>query len=1656
MNMRQLTRQLLGVCALSFVASSAATAGNNIWTRLGDLETTVNVVEFDPAEPNRLFAGAADGIYRSADGGESWQEVGGTEIDGSVLSIEIDPADPLRIYAGVSDGLYASNDGGSTWARAANLDAAVFSITAAADAVVYVGTFGRGVFRSVNHGASFAAGGDSQRDDTVFAIEAISTDTFYAGTARGLFVSRNSAQTWEALGATLSGLSVRAVHLSVDPLHMLVGTFTQGVLRSEDGGMNWLPMNDGLDILAVRSMAVDPSDESRVFVATSTGGFYRTIKGTQGWEVINAGLPKLTARDVIALPTNPRRIVGVGPEPGVWEISFEPESLIQLARSPVVFGETPVSNTRIRTLPVSNAGDADLQISSLTLGNNSSFSVISPEFPLTLSESNSITVRLQFLPQAGGVARDTLEIRSNDQDEPVVRIPLRGTGVHAELASDLTSLVFGTVRIGEFEDLTIELRNAGSAPVLLENALFEHAASFRVVSFEPQTLQPSERLAVPIRFMPFVPGGIETRLVFLTDSAMQPRFEIEVHGLGTAPDLTVLQSALDFGTVDVGSGKGLPLEISNSGNTEMIISRIEVDGDAFRVPFVTPLTLDPGELFTLTVTFLPLTTGDQSGTLTIQSDAPGPLGRMEVGLRGSGGALTLIPQEAIPLGPGPVSMIVGDWNLDGNGDVAVADSASGRIRVLFGDGSGAFPEGQRAIYPSGISLYEPWDEPVSIASASILGTAPDLVVADRVARTISILRNNGSGQFDISREDIYIGHAVADVHAMDLDADGDVDLAVADGDNPSVTLLFNNGRGTFNARSTRVVEATPSALGAGNLNSDGHGDLVVANSGAGTVSVLLSDRSGGYQARRDFAVGTQPAALRLVDYDADGDNDIIVANRGSMDIAILANDGEGSFTRVRSIGVGMRPLGLALSDLSADIFSDLVVAGASAPNLTFLENDGRGDFFAKEIQITEVSSRAVEIVNIDAASDTVGTNDILVLSAAESQLQVFLNSDNRRQDPPRPPEAVVAQDLERDLGRRVEVMWQAPDLDEQIGRTTEYAVFRSKSGTGPFVEIGSVTAGNRRFIDVATLGDTFYYNVKARNALTGSSPSDTVSAASLPSPFFELQLVNEPRLSIGDTLRVKAFITPAEHRIAGLSFYATFEDSALNLVQADSTTTGIVPFRPDSASLGNFSLLENRLQPGARNKINFSVASLNIPPGVDPIPLGEIWFRTTKDTVASISIDDDPVLNRQSAVVEALTGNFLLPFIPSRPTQVSISDFQVTGQVALEGRTAPNLGEQVSLYFVRRDGKPLESPLNDEDRTKAGIQYTLDDNGRFELVQIPKDTYRVFLKPPSHLQGRVPTDSVAVGDSLRKHLTFNWTSPVSSDSSSSLLAGDATDDNLINMADFGFWVRYFGTSSADQAVWSQAKGADFNRDNQVNNDDFFLFAQNFGRIGVLLPNAVQKKSRPRGWAYLDSENQALRVAEVGPIIGYALRLPPGAEPVANRSGTVWENRSTQFRHWNQESGTHVLVAESDGVSVDGDGVLAYLDMPADLSPELMDLEILSVDGRVYQYIVARQKQLPVRSALLHNYPNPFNPETIIPFAVAAPSGSVGPAPVTLEVFNVLGQKMRTLVSGELRPGYHRVVWDGRDESGFEVASGIYIYRLEVGEFHQSRRFLLVR
>ena len=93
---------------------------------------------------------------------------------------------------------------------------------------------------------------------------------------------------------------------------------------------------------------------------------------------------------------------------------------------------------------------------------------------------------------------------------------------------------------------------------------------------------------------------------------------------------------------------------------------------------------------------------------------------------------------------------------------------------------------------------------------------------------------------------------------------------------------------------------------------------------------------------------------------------------------------------------------------------------------------------------------------------------------------------------------------------------------------------------------------------------------------------------------------------------------------------------------------------------------------------------------------------------------------------------------------------------------------------------------------------------------------------------------------------------------------------------------------------------------------------------------------------------------------------------------------------------------------------------------------------------------PARSVLEGAFPNPFNSQVLIRFGVAVDSR------VTLQVYNAMGQRVRTLVDERLRPGYHLRQWDGRNDAGDALGSGVYVCRLTAGDLNQSRRVMLLK
>ncbi|MDD4309174.1 MAG: FlgD immunoglobulin-like domain containing protein, partial [Candidatus Cloacimonetes bacterium] len=90
-------------------------------------------------------------------------------------------------------------------------------------------------------------------------------------------------------------------------------------------------------------------------------------------------------------------------------------------------------------------------------------------------------------------------------------------------------------------------------------------------------------------------------------------------------------------------------------------------------------------------------------------------------------------------------------------------------------------------------------------------------------------------------------------------------------------------------------------------------------------------------------------------------------------------------------------------------------------------------------------------------------------------------------------------------------------------------------------------------------------------------------------------------------------------------------------------------------------------------------------------------------------------------------------------------------------------------------------------------------------------------------------------------------------------------------------------------------------------------------------------------------------------------------------------------------------------------------------------------------------------SLSQNHPNPFNPSTTIKFSV-----NHNTPKLELKIYNVKGQLVKNLFSGAISKGTHSLVWDGRDNEGSSVSSGVYFYRLSDGKNSQERKMLLMK
>ncbi len=165
----------------------------------------------------------------------------------------------------------------------------------------------------------------------------------------------------------------------------------------------------------------------------------------------------------------------------------------------------------------------------------------------------------------------------------------------------------------------------------------------------------------------------------------------------------------------------------------------------------------------------------------------------------------------------------------------------------------------------------------------------DLAVTNQANNDVRILLGVGDGTFNAAAADPATGAAPNAVAVGDLDRDGDLDLAVVNEADDTVSILLGDGMGAFGAKTDFGTGFTPNAVAIADLNGDGKLDLALTNQDANTVSVLLGNGNGTFGAKTDFGTGLTPNAIATGDIDRDGDLDLAVANSADDTVSILRN-----------------------------------------------------------------------------------------------------------------------------------------------------------------------------------------------------------------------------------------------------------------------------------------------------------------------------------------------------------------------------------------------------------------------------------------------------------------------------------------------------------------------------------------------------------------------------------------------------------------------------------------------------------------------------------------------------------------------------------------------------------------------------------------------
>jgi len=576
----------------------------------------------------------------------------------------------------------------------------------------------------------------------------------------------------------------------------------------------------------------------------------------------------------------------------------------------------------------------------------------------------------------------------------------------------------------------------------------------------------------------------------------------------------------------------------------------------------------------------------------------------------------------------------------------------------------------------------------------------------------------------------------------------------------------------------------------------------------------------------------------------------------------------------------------------------------------------------------------------------------------------------------------------------------------------------------------------------------------------------------------------------GDQMTLEVKVNTGGNSVQTIEIYMDVPDTLFELVDQDATTDGIQPFIVNSTDFfGDITALVDTVYTGKAGttyvdfrKSNYASGSSSTDTTLFSIVVRAKGTQLPRAQEGYISFSLDATEGRKTDMDLSMIS------VPSNAVRVqSMPLGRITGVVPLEGRNT-DASKQITME-VRPYGS--EIPITDSDfiskndvnDSKAGVQVNTNTDGYYELYLVPTGKYDIVAKSTNYLSGMYPNLWVVPGD---LQVGINPTQDENEVDYLELRGGDVraknatgTQDNQVTLEDVNF-ISLPSVFLQDTTTVGYGDLGDVNGNGIVDLQDLTITSSNINQAGV--PPVFNQSKRQS----IDNSDARLEVANVpdlafkgdefeaeiiihnaGDVFGYmfALQYDPNAITLVDGETSAFTDGDflqsvdgyTPVKSFTVDSRKGLVyvstILGSKEISATGDGLLLkarFRVLEDNTIPQisLTNVELANSVSEITK--LGDVMMVPTDYALRQNYPNPFNPETHIRYQIPDAGR------VSLKIYNILGQEVKTLVNTDLNAGYHIAKWDGTNDTGIKVASGIYIYRLKTGNFVASKKMIFLK